>query len=327
MKFTEHVRNPNPEGFNLVIEALAVVLRNRMRKKGVFRLPPAYLDYPHHSSWNDTEALKDIVYDFYGYCFVQKRRSLLGALDKKADIEGLVVCNVDHFLFMRQSKRDSYGYNSFKNCKGSLLTLESLGVVVQEKGVSGKTFRIAGKEGNPSGDHPEPKIADFVCKYPGWGLGAHDVARKSKEGADFVSRLIIEFFAAGGMGFRFEDLVLAVKDKVKSCLKVQSFDEEIHSNRNAVEHAGQTALGELFDLDCVRGKIAGSRNSSTRVDLSAMLQSLMDEYRQGGDFNLAEMANKMGLPTSTHHDQWTRLRGFFQDCARSQIRMIGKQQG
>lgn len=324
MIFTDHVKNPNPEDFNRVIDALTVVLRKRLRKKGLLNLSPAYLDYPEHTTWNDAEALKDISYDIYGYVFARKRQSLLKAIAKKEDVEGMVVCNIDHFILGRQSKHDPIGYKTFKNCKNALVALESLGVVVLEKGKSGRTIRFATAEGKACDQGFDLKIADFVHKYPGWGLGSRVVARLSKEGEAFVTKLIIDYFAAGATRLRFEDLVSAVKDKVKPSLQVESFDEKIHSKGKTLEDTGQTAMGELFDLDCVRGKIAGSRNSSTRVDLSAMLESLMDQYRKGGDFNLAEMANKRGLPTSTHHDQWKRLRGFFHECAKVQIRMIGK---
>lgn len=324
MIFTDHVRNPDPADFNRVLDALTVVLRKRLRKKGLFTQKPAYLDYPQHSTWNDTEALKEISYDFYGECFVIQRNSLLGFLANNPDVEGMIVRNVDNFIFNRQSKSDPIGYKSVKNCKNALVALESLGIVILEEGKGGKTIRIATAE-EKAGDHRvDSNIAEFVHKYPGWGLGSRVVARISKKGTAFVTKLIIDYFAAGANVFRSKDLELAVKDKVKSCLKIESFDEEIHSKGNTVENTGQTIFSELFDLDCVRRKIAGSRNSSTRVDLSAMLESLMDQYRESGDFNLAEMANKRGLPTSTHHDQWKRLRGFFHECAKVQIRMIRK---
>ena len=316
MIFTDHVRNPKPDDFNQVVESLAKILKKRMRKKGVFSLPPAYLDYPEHSSWNDPEAVKDVVYDLYGYCFVQKRKSLLLALDKLPDIEGVVVCNIDNFIFMRQSKRDPFGYKSYKNCRAALLALENLGIVVSEKAKGGKTIRIAGAENKITDNRADLDIVAFVQKHNGWSLNAHSVTRLCNAGKDFLTKLILDLFAAGVRCFRFEDFVVAVKTKVRSCILVQSFDEEMHSSGDSQEDSGKTALTELFDLGCVRDKIGESRNSSSRKYLSTMLKSLIDEYRDGGDFNLAEMANKMGLPTSTHHDQWKKLRGFLRECAR-----------
>jgi hypothetical protein len=116
MSFTEHIRTfgRDCDPAACMLPRLERLLRDRMRRRNLLGAPPSYLGYD-VPGWNAEGAFEDVVVDCYIFAIATRMEGLRNQLRVHANIDGLVVRNVDNFLLERQSRRDPIGYAVFGN--------------------------------------------------------------------------------------------------------------------------------------------------------------------------------------------------------------------
>lgn len=126
-RFTELVRRLgegiDQELFSAVWSQLRALFRAELKKRGLWDSSPNYLGVYGWERWETAEgearsargdALDELVAEGYSFIFVTRIRSLKAQLKVKANIDGLVLLNVRHFLHERQRAHDPLGFQVFE---------------------------------------------------------------------------------------------------------------------------------------------------------------------------------------------------------------------
>ena len=127
------------------------VLSAELRRRGIWDFGPSLLGYV-GATWNDREAMDDLVQDCYIRAIISRRRSLQVNLESSGDIEKLVRKNIRSFVGEQQARLDPLGNAVFQNIKAVVLELTESGILKRlDSGtapVSGDSeFVFAGREG------------------------------------------------------------------------------------------------------------------------------------------------------------------------------------
>lgn len=218
-------REPDPERLRGVLAALEKLLRQEMRRSGIWRLPPVRLGVIGYASWSEPGALAELAADAYQAAILRRLRGLLAQLRLKPQIEGLVRLNVQRFLRDYQRGGDPLGYRAWEVAQNAA-----------ERAVERKALVIAA-------DGPPVGAETLLATNPGNGV-LHDVpppaaGRRAlaERAARWNAELLPELVTAGGRGldavidrlaerlpelaedgvgaFRLRDLVAALRDDLR----------------------------------------------------------------------------------------------------------------
>lgn len=127
--------------------ALRRLLVSELRRRSLWSLPPAYLGIYGCASWNEPEAVEELLAECFVFTFVERFRSLKAQLRSKPDIEGLVLRNVRNFLQETQRRHDPVGFRVFtvlRSAVRNLLAAGELQVVAGNPGVQRDTVLAFG---------------------------------------------------------------------------------------------------------------------------------------------------------------------------------------
>lgn len=119
--FTRHVRyfGTANDDAQAAVEALRLLLKRRLKRRGLQLQPPSYLGYS-GPDWRDEGTFEELLFDCYSYVFVQRIIGLRNQARVRPQIDGLIILNVDHFLTERQQRHDPIGYAMFGNVRAAL---------------------------------------------------------------------------------------------------------------------------------------------------------------------------------------------------------------
>jgi hypothetical protein len=127
--------------------ALRRLLVSELRRRSLWSLPPAYLGIYGCASWNEPEAVEELLAECFVFIFVERFRSLKAQLRSKSDIEGLVLRNVRNFLQETQRRHDPVGFRVFtvlRSAVRNLLAAGELRVIAGNPGVQRDTVLTFG---------------------------------------------------------------------------------------------------------------------------------------------------------------------------------------
>ena len=236
--FSEFLRSleadpePDPERLRGVLAALETLLRQEMRKSGIWRLPPVRLGVIGYAGWTEPGALAELAADAYDAVVVRRLRGLLAQLRLKPQIEGLVRLNVQRFLRDLQKGGDPLGYRSWvvaQNAAARAVERGALAIAAGGPPIAGDTLLATSPGAAALAAAPEPDDLAEPAAAPGPAL-ADRAARWNAE-------LLPELVTAGGRGldavidrlaarlpeladdgvgaFRLRDLVAALRDDLR----------------------------------------------------------------------------------------------------------------
>ena len=100
-------------GFDEAWTALRRLLVSELKRRSLWSLPPACLGIYGCETWDDPDAVEELVADCFVFVFVERFRSLKAQLRYKPNIEGLIVRNVRNFLHETQRRHDPVGFRVF----------------------------------------------------------------------------------------------------------------------------------------------------------------------------------------------------------------------
>lgn len=100
-------------GFDEAWTALRRLLVSELKRRSLWSLPPAWLGIYGCETWDDPDAVEELVADCFVFVFVERFRSLKAQLRYKPNIDGLIVRNVRNFLHETQRRHDPVGFRVF----------------------------------------------------------------------------------------------------------------------------------------------------------------------------------------------------------------------
>lgn len=154
-------------------------LRRELRRRGLWELSPSILGIVGMARWQgelgevgslrgrSLEALDELAAGAYTFIFISRHGSLRRHLESKGEIEGLVRCNVRHFVYETQRRHDPVGTRVFCILKAG----------VEEALRTEKLFLLAGG----------PKISNATV------LGTHPRAALESVGEEVLGDLVKEW--------------------------------------------------------------------------------------------------------------------------------------
>ena len=104
---------PEPEVFTQLLERLRRALVHTLRQRGLWWLPPRFLGVEGSQSWNEPEALEELVFDCYEEVFLRRLPGLLAQADHRENVDGLVFRAIRNFIFDAQRRHDPLGFRVF----------------------------------------------------------------------------------------------------------------------------------------------------------------------------------------------------------------------
>ena len=120
-----HGEPPSSGALERVLKGLRHDLKVEIRRRGLWDKSPRVLGMVGFERWDrwgfhsdldgeGQEALDELSVDCYVYIFVTRLRSLLGQLETKGNVEGLVKRSVRNFVHDSQRKHDPLGFRVYK---------------------------------------------------------------------------------------------------------------------------------------------------------------------------------------------------------------------
>lgn len=97
-----------------VLKALERLLRQELRRRGLWKLPPVRLGIIGFGSWADPGAIAELAADAFEAALLKRLRGLLSQLHIKLDVDGIVRLNVSRFVRDLQRQGDPVGYRAWE---------------------------------------------------------------------------------------------------------------------------------------------------------------------------------------------------------------------
>jgi hypothetical protein len=100
-------------GFDEAWTALRRLLVSELKRRSLWSLSPACLGIYGCATWDDPDAVEELVADCFVFVFAERFRSLKAHLRYKPNVEGLILRNVRNFLHETQKRHDPVGFRVF----------------------------------------------------------------------------------------------------------------------------------------------------------------------------------------------------------------------
>ena len=360
--FTEYVRSlepgvePDSQLLDRVLDVLSGALKREIRRRGLWQAPPSYFGI-FGKSWQDGEALQDLLYECYIFVFLERLRALKKQLLIKDNIDGLVFRNVKNFLQAAQERNDPFGHRIFtilSNATRRLIDSDVLRIL-QGKRIGSETVLAFSTIGSPpparleellqagdlfEGRHPLEDHVRAWCDHllpdlvTAVGRGVAGVLEMLAEN---LKRLLEVGFGV----FRFRNILDPLRQEVRARCRQPWYspEETTGFEDNGGDGAGievpvifpSTTLedGDSFRkfLDCMRRSIAEIRASrKTRQHLVTFWRFLVDHVvsdstseRKIPDRQIEQL---LGIPRGRFQKLRKLLRGLIDNCRSSQYRKV-----
>ncbi len=220
----ESGREPEPALVAEMWSALGQVVRGELRRRSLSQGAPQWLGiYGFRGWWEVTGRggpFEDLLAEAYRYVFVERFAALKAQTIAKADIEGVVVASVRHFLHDRQKLNDRLGARLFEVLSLAVrqaVTSGDLAVVAGSSKIASSTILSVGERGT-SNELAKPETLAAIARR--WNdellldlvaASRADKRRLVEELARRLATLKIEGVGA----FRFGDLISPLKTDVR----------------------------------------------------------------------------------------------------------------
>ena len=226
LRVLERDAEPPPAAFDELWQALRTTVVAELRRSYAWSSPPSYLGVFGWPAWQapgaDSQSgpLAELLTDCYVAVFLEQRPRLRAQLAVKADVDGLVVLTLRHYLQKRRQHNDRLGFLVFK----------SLRLAVREAIGAGELWVLDGS----------PKILNPTLLATSPGADADDVAGREvlapvvegwvrelmpemvtaqgvrrREVVARLRRFLLDLEAEGVRAFRFKDLIDPLKHQVR----------------------------------------------------------------------------------------------------------------
>jgi hypothetical protein len=334
-RFTEFVRkyadraDVSQQDFDDCLGELARAVRARLERLGMFALPPAFFGYGEFATWDRaldlTDGPTDPVLDAFDAAITTKLDLLAERLETGStpNIDGLVLLNVNHFLYDRQRLKDPVGHAVFENLQAALLSLARAGSVTLEGLVDGAIrnstivrFRAGPTATTEEIEHALDAEAELGRLYPHL---SHANTRAQAVLADLLTGLDRSSLRS----CLFRDLVGALKERVRAAHTARNRppDHEVMAEGRRVGEDAElirivrpdTSYSDREQYEAflrqVRAGIATLPQERTRRGVARLFDEVV-RYREVDEElpTVEELGRRLGLARSTVHEHLQKLR-------------------
>jgi hypothetical protein len=348
-RFTEFVRvlgeATDRQLFSAVWSELRALFRSELKKRGLWDCPPSYLGIYGWTRWEaphteraarsaPDDALEELVAEAYSFIFVTRIRGLKSQLKVKADIDGLILLNVRHFLHERQKEHDPLGFRIFERVHATIraaLEHGELHVLSGDSRVRNDT--LLGFD--PAAENPASpsEIEPLVSRWNDDLMPAL-ITAKGAEQEEVCARLetyLLELPRHGIQCFRFKSLVdplkLDARARWAGLLETANEDQDLRQVlRSALPGAGLESRQSLEELArCVSAAIETlDVEPRTKTQLSNLWSYLCRhaaadaETADEEDLSQRQMALRLGIRRALLPELFGILRQLVSRCREDQ---------
>jgi hypothetical protein len=318
--FAEYVLKDTPTDSDVasVLDTLAQILRQQMRRRGVWNLPPSRWEYA-GKAWRDKETFNDLLFDCFAYVFDGQKGKRLTKLREYArqqrSIDGAVRRAVYFFLNVQEKRKDPAGHDVFKNVQAAVAEALTEGRLTSEHTTIGKITNETVVAPPPQSETTRISHRELRAAVTGWSDGpalCRRMAKKSRPGLRAAMEVISRLAAIHSRAWRVGDLVEAVKQALPSRT---SEDFQVVTSSVPASDSGPASALETEDTVQVkseRTKAAIEGLPYQRKVKERMLQLwdwTIGYYRQNGRFpKQSEAVASLDLPRQRVSEDYGRLR-------------------
>ena len=309
---------PTSDDVAAVLDPLGKLLRQEMRRRGVWRQRPSNWGYAGRS-WREEETFNDLLFHCFAFVFDGEKGKRLARLRQYArhqrSIAGAVRTAVRNFLNEQEQKKDPAGHAVFKNIQAAVdeaLRAGQMRVVDSKPSkVTDRTVVVSASEGGCTKATP----TNLRAVINGWADIAslcEGMAERSGRGLQAAAQVLARLSKAGLNSWRVGDLVDALKQALPQ-REEGTFPELVSTipgreppPTRPVEDEDVVGLKS----DRTRATIEGLRSQRKVKDrLVSLWDFMIDWYRKNGSFpEQAEAAKTLGLPRQRVSEDYARLR-------------------
>jgi hypothetical protein len=224
MRDCEPGREPEPALASAMWSAFGRAVRQELRRRSLSQGLPQWLGiYGFRGWWEATGRggpFEDLLAEAYRYVFVERFPALKAQTLAKANIEGVVVASIRHFLHDRQRLHDRLGARLFEVLSlsvGHAVTRGDLTVVAGSAKIGSSTVLAVGERAS-SADLATPEtLAPIVRRWNDQLLPELVTASRADKRRliEELARRLAELELAGVATFRFGDLIAPFKADVR----------------------------------------------------------------------------------------------------------------
>jgi len=217
-------REPEPALASAMWSAFGRAVRQELRRRSLSQGLPQWLGiYGFRGWWEATGRggpFEDLLAEAYRYVFVERFPALKAQTLAKANIEGVVVASIRHFLHDRQRLHDRLGARLFEVLSlavGHAVTRGDLTVVAGSAKIGSSTVLAVGERAS-SADLATPEtLAPIVRRWNDQLLPELVTASRADKRRliEELARRLAELELAGVATFRFGDLIAPFKADVR----------------------------------------------------------------------------------------------------------------
>ncbi len=228
VKECEPGREPEPALASAMWGAFGKAVRHELRRRSLSQGLPQWLGIYGFRGWWETTGrggpFEDLLAEAYRYVFVERFPALkaqtLAKANMKANIEGVVLASIRHFLHDRQRLHDRLGARLFEVLSLAVRHTVAGGelTIVAGPAKIGSSTVLAVGERAPSADLAKPEtLVPIVQRWNDELLpDLVTAARADKQRlVEELARRLAELELAGISAFRFGDLILPLRADVR----------------------------------------------------------------------------------------------------------------
>ena len=347
--FTRYLRiletsgEPSPEAFATLWQALRTAVVAELRRRLAWNSPPSYFGIDGWESWQARElgpgrtrsALDELLTDCYAFVFLEQRPRLRAQLAVKPNVDGLVRLYLRNYLHDRRKRHDLLGFRVFESLRSAVKqALEAGELWRTDDGskLSNTTVLLTSPEADGADLAEAEKLAPLVERW------SHDlmpdlVTAGGARRRDVVERIgcrLRRLEADGVAGFRFKDLVDAVKRDVRARWAAV-FDFEEGETATEVDASGLADVARIvrpehgveardsFDklVVCVSGRVEALPEEKARHYLRDLWEFLRTWASDEGRDTLPSgrrLGKLLYIPRKRLPRLWTTLRELVGQC-------------
>jgi hypothetical protein len=330
---TDHLRRylSTGEPDVALLAALADLVRQRLRKSGMWGHPPEYFGYPEYHTWEEAFSEEDPspgpAGDFFLEEVVPESAFFDQTLQAGNDVDALLRQKVRWFLTDRQKRHDPIGYRAFMNLLAVVEAMVADGSAVATNRVGGKIrnptlVRLTSTGSSPPAD--EGELSRVIDTDADWQPVLRRLAKLGK-GAQRLLRERLELFPAAGVAaFSVGELGAVLKARAREANEAWNRATEAGNNPNESRTPPQSECytPSEEDLSSLRSRVCAAVEKSeytpkVKRGMAVVFEDWLKYLAAGADHPpLREWAPQLGLSRSTLGDYLQRLQSLMRAVLR-----------